>query len=565
MPVLVYVSEVIGTGSYGVVALATEFDTDTRHRRRVAVKVFRVHADILTGDTLREMVFARVLNTKRHSNLMCDSRLHVFTDRQLRAVSLQLDIDYEVLPMCVVMPIMDGDLSQFVCNTEGRRLNLVQVMSIVRQVLEGVAFLHSMGVVHQDLKPANMLFRWVGTSSSGDMHIRLCDFGLSTLMPAMVRQEFTSSELVNSEWWRSPESLKTPALHSFACDIWAVGISMVMLTFNHHLFSSKEIRRCAACRQQRREEKKKKECPDHTCEAIIERLLGGSPDAWIHTDDFERRCGSPLLAKLLRNMLCVLPERRFTASALLSMMNDKGGETGVADDRRQCVVDTVAMRSACRGPVQNPSLMLKMSTGYDHNMSSLIMTFLQRWVQCVRSMTGMCDVFAAPVSLWSALFSGLELAREYAMLKCQKCTMTDIVCGYALSSLFLFNSVHVDFLKDLGYSNTHAVSMVQTCGHFLLRPSTFHMLFQREFRAFRRRLGSTHRCGVHPEIIFNLLLTNCVPASVLKFAAADVAVECLRPTGCWRERPLSQGVMQSLRVVFSGSSSDGASSSSSSK
>ena len=49
---------------------------------------------------------------------------------------------------------------------------------IVRQIAEGLDYIHSQGVVHRDLKPENMLF----SSPDKDAVIKLADFGLSNIV-----------------------------------------------------------------------------------------------------------------------------------------------------------------------------------------------------------------------------------------------------------------------------------------------------------------------------------------------------------------------------------------------
>eukprot|EP00049_Salpingoeca_infusionum_P010037 m.170186 g.170186 ORF g.170186 m.170186 type:complete len:948 (+) comp14521_c0_seq2:998-3841(+) len=58
-----------------------------------------------------------------------------------------------------------------------------QAMSIFKQIVEGVAYLHSRNIVHRDLKPRNIFLNAV---SSGTICVKLGDFGLATPMSADV-------------------------------------------------------------------------------------------------------------------------------------------------------------------------------------------------------------------------------------------------------------------------------------------------------------------------------------------------------------------------------------------
>lgn len=89
----------------------------------------------------------------------------------------------------------------------------------MRQILEGVSFMHSKNILHLDLKPENILC----LTKSGN-RIKIIDFGLARIHePAKKLQvlfgtpEFVAPEVVNFE----------PI--SFATDMWAVGVITYVL------------------------------------------------------------------------------------------------------------------------------------------------------------------------------------------------------------------------------------------------------------------------------------------------------------------------------------------------
>jgi len=119
-----------------------------------------------------------------------------------------------------------------------------QVNSIMRQILQGLQFLHGCHVVHRDLKPQNILLTILET---GEVDCKICDFGLARSFDenhsrphlqfgdseaADTRNESNKISLQNdvsthvvTRYWRAPEvSLKVQDRHHItAIDIWAAG------------------------------------------------------------------------------------------------------------------------------------------------------------------------------------------------------------------------------------------------------------------------------------------------------------------------------------------------------
>jgi len=102
--------------------------------------------------------------------------------------------------------------------TEARRghdFEEKEIAYVARELLKGLAYLHSINLVHRDVKSENIMM-----SIMGD--IKLIDFGLcsdvSLIRPSMV----------GSPYWMPPEMLQRNP-HSFPCDIWSFGISILEL------------------------------------------------------------------------------------------------------------------------------------------------------------------------------------------------------------------------------------------------------------------------------------------------------------------------------------------------
>ena len=83
------------------------------------------------------------------------------------------------------------------------------------QILEGLAHAHAHGIVHRDVKPANVLLE-----HGGDVSVRLLDFGLAQLVEAETLT--AAGDVPGTLAYISPERLRNePA--TAAADIWSVG------------------------------------------------------------------------------------------------------------------------------------------------------------------------------------------------------------------------------------------------------------------------------------------------------------------------------------------------------
>lgn len=96
----------------------------------------------------------------------------------------------------------------------------------MRQVLEGLLYLHEQGVIHRDIKGANIL-------TNKDGCVKLADFGVSSRAPtpdlaAAAADPDADNEVVGSPYWMAPEVIEQSGATA-ASDVWSVGCVVVEL------------------------------------------------------------------------------------------------------------------------------------------------------------------------------------------------------------------------------------------------------------------------------------------------------------------------------------------------
>jgi len=97
----------------------------------------------------------------------------------------------------------------------GGALALPEALRITRQLAEALGAAHARGVVHRDVKPANVLF-------DADGSVRLSDFGVAKLLDA---DSTTSATMHGTVAYLAPEQVRGEAVDHRA-DLWALGVTL---------------------------------------------------------------------------------------------------------------------------------------------------------------------------------------------------------------------------------------------------------------------------------------------------------------------------------------------------
>ncbi|KAM3276657.1 hypothetical protein ACQJBY_044830 [Aegilops geniculata] len=197
----------IGSGSYGVVCSSMNKDTN----KKVAIKkinnVFDSREDALR--TLRELKLLRHLS---HENVI--ALKDVMMPIQRRSFK----------DVYLVSELMDTDLQQIINSSQ--MLSNDHCKYFLFQLLQGLKYLHSVGILHRDLKPGNLLV-------NGSCALKICDFGLARTNNTKGQH---MTEYVVTRWYRAPELLLSCDNYGTSIDVWSVGCIFAELLGRKSIF-----------------------------------------------------------------------------------------------------------------------------------------------------------------------------------------------------------------------------------------------------------------------------------------------------------------------------------------
>ena len=132
----------------------------------------------------------------------------------------------------VVLELMDGNLEEYLNNTTTEEVG----SQICEDVVRGLQFLHSKKILHRDLKPTNILFKFY---SEDMVHLKIADFGLSRRMDSSGSSTSVNGSRAGTRCWIAPEVLRSnKAGHSYSSDVFACGLVLhYILSVKKHPFA----------------------------------------------------------------------------------------------------------------------------------------------------------------------------------------------------------------------------------------------------------------------------------------------------------------------------------------
>lgn len=200
----------IGKGSYSKVFLALNIDNNKYY----AVKRIRIRqlAKTTIGVSLLQREIG-LMNKLHHPNII---KLHeVIHVKENQSVYLVMDY-----ADC-------GCLSEKIY----QNLSSEEIRTVFKQIVEGVAYLHQNGIVHQDIKPQNILMKSNGTPL-------ISDFGIGHSFQSCAR-------VVGTPAYQAPEVIDKcagdPESDPGKEDIWSLGVTLYVLNFGQLPYKGESV------------------------------------------------------------------------------------------------------------------------------------------------------------------------------------------------------------------------------------------------------------------------------------------------------------------------------------
>uniref|UniRef100_A0A8C6QTY0 Mitogen-activated protein kinase kinase kinase kinase n=2 Tax=Nannospalax galili TaxID=1026970 RepID=A0A8C6QTY0_NANGA len=186
----------LGGGTYGEVFKAR----DKVSKDVVALKMVKMEPDDDVSTLQKEIL---MLKTCRHANIVAYHGSYLWMQK-----------------LWICMEFCGAGSLQDIYQVTGS-LTELQIGYVCREVLQGLAYLHSQKKIHRDIKGANILINDAG-------EVKLADFGISAQIGATLARRLS---FIGTPYWMAPEvaAVALKGGYNELCDIWSLGITAIEL------------------------------------------------------------------------------------------------------------------------------------------------------------------------------------------------------------------------------------------------------------------------------------------------------------------------------------------------
>ncbi|KAK2953960.1 putative Mitogen-activated protein kinase [Blattamonas nauphoetae] len=212
VPVYYSVEKLIGKGTFGIVSAAINQKTQEKVAIKKISDAFGSPRNLKSY--LREL---RILTRIDHSNIIRirdifkPSNFDEWTDLYWASERMECDL-HQILSS--PQPILEDHIRYF-----------------FYQIVCGLRYLHSAGIIHRDIKPTNLLV-------NGSCELKICDLGLACGFSSA--DSLSHNTYVQTRWYRAPELLLGNQHYDFSIDTWSLGIVLLEMYVRKPCFTGRD-------------------------------------------------------------------------------------------------------------------------------------------------------------------------------------------------------------------------------------------------------------------------------------------------------------------------------------
>ena len=192
----------------GIGGFAEVFKVKNKETSEIfAVKIFHKN-DLYLNEKIsslyNEINFLKLFSNINHENLVKTYEIY----------ENQNDI------YCIIDYVSNNNLYNYLIKNPN--ITLKEIKKIIKQILNGISYIETLGIIHQDLKLENIMIK----EDNNNLNVKIIDFGLSIIL---LKNEF-SCGTVGTPNYMAPEIINGDE-YNYKIDIWSLGVILYFMRY----------------------------------------------------------------------------------------------------------------------------------------------------------------------------------------------------------------------------------------------------------------------------------------------------------------------------------------------